>query len=462
GVLALRMGTTTGGKGQGVLPLPRFFSLDTLAPVSHTVSILAGVSEEGVLFPPTDGRIYENLRYTRDTSHANLVVRGAQNGEVISWHDGLLLEMLSPDGDQGFVPRDDRWLALDTDTWTPLGYVPRHRVHSYDDTFGLFFALEGSRLMVLRPRGGEPSPPVAPQQASLRGGVSSLRLSPRYDEEKALFAVSEKALYRSRTDGREWVRLEGGLPQAQFDTDAHLVVVISPQYGHDRTLFAGGWDGDGQGFGVWRSLDGGDTWQPMWLGLTHLQVEEVVLSQDYGTDGTLLAYCRYHDLRSQEEGRSVFRSSDRGETWEMVVQAAGEEGLPRGAQLLGEESDGDVFRAVEGSRVLTRDGTPERAALSLPPGEFVVAQQKSPFFDQDGTVYILSSLGLYRSRDGGETWAQAQGPPFVERDLEVRFTDLDASIGQEDSVVLALGDRAGNVYLMYAEKVAWEAISSSQ
>ncbi len=461
GVLTLHMGTTTGGKGPGVIPLPRLFSLDTLTPVTHTVSVLAGLDGEEMLLPPADGRVYENMRYIRDASHANLFVRDLGSGEVISWRDGLLLEMLSPDGAQGFVPRGDRWLMLDTETWTPLGYIPRHDVHSYDEDLGLFFALEGSRLVVLRPDGGDFVAPAAPQQAALEGGISHLHLSPRYDVDKVLFAVSENTLYRSRTDGRDWVRLEGGLPQALYGTEAHLVLAVSPAYEDDGTLFAGGWDGDGQGFGVWRSLDEGDNWQPMWRGLTHLQVEKIVLSREYGADGTLLARCRYRDLYSQEAGRSVFRSVDRGETWELVAQITEGEDLPQAEALLGEESEDTTLRAAKGSRILTRGDDPERTVFSLPPGEFVVAQERSPFHDQDDTVYVLSSLGLYRSTDEGETWNRAQEPPFAGRDLEERFTDLDVSIEGEERVLVALGDLVGQVYLMRAEELVWEPVSAS-
>ncbi|MFO7917858.1 MAG: hypothetical protein R6V13_07255 [Anaerolineae bacterium] len=458
----LSMVVTMWGKGPGTIPTPKIYSLDTLAPVTHTVSVLAGVNGEGVLLPPVGDRIYENVRYMRDASHANLFVRDVESGEVISWRDGLLLELLSPDGTRGFVPRDGRWLVLDTETWTPLGYIPRYHVHSYDESLDLFYALEGSRLVVLRSRGGEPSAPAASQQASLRGGVSSLRLSPRYDEHKALFALSENALYRSHSDGRDWRRLEGGLPRARPGADAHLVLAVSPDYVDDHTLFVGGWDSDGQGFGVWRSLDGGDTWQPMWQGLTHLQVEEIVLSREYAADDTLLAYCRYRDLRSREAGRSLFRSMDRGETWELVAQVAEGENLPQAEVLLGEESEDAALCAAEGSRILTRGDDPERTVLSLPSGEFVVAKEKSPFYDRDGTVYVLSSLSLYRSTDGGEIWSRAQGTPFAGRELEERFTDLDVSMEGEERVLLALGDLTGRVYLVRAEELVWEPVSASQ
>ncbi|MFP3895402.1 MAG: hypothetical protein ACLFV5_00990 [Anaerolineales bacterium] len=452
---------TTWGRGSGAVPTPRFFSLDTLTPVTHTISVLAGVGGERLL-PPIGGRVYENVRYRGpDVSHVNLFVRDVESGEVISWRDGVLLEMLSPDGAQGFVPRDGHWLVVDTETWTPLGYTTRHRVHSYDGALDLFYALEGSRLALLQPQGGEFAVPTVPQQTTLEGGVAQLSLSPRYDVDKTLFVVSENALYRSHTDGRDWVRLGGGLPQARHDTGAHLVLAMSSAYEDDGTLFVGGWDGDGQGFGVWRSLDRGDTWQPMWRGLTHLQVEEIALSQDYGIDGTLLAYCRYRDLSSHEVGRSLFRSSDRGQTWKLVAQVAEGEDLPRAEALLGEESEDTMLRAPKGSRILTWGDDPERTVFSLPAGEFVVAKQRSPFYDRDGTVYVLSSLGLYRSTDRGETWARAQGTPFSERRLEERFTDLDISVEGEERGLLALGDLVGQVYLVRAEEAVWRPVSAS-
>jgi photosystem II stability/assembly factor-like uncharacterized protein len=148
--------------------------------------------------------------------------------------------------------------------------------------------------------------------------------------------------------------------------------------------------------------------------------------------------------------------------WEVVAQATGDEELAPPAELFDEESADRELPAIKGGRVLTRGGDSEEPALLLGPAEFVVAQTKSSFHDQDAAVYVLSSLSLYRSTDGGETWVRARGELFADRDLEARFTDLDVSQGAQDGVVLALGDRMGQVYLVRAEEVVWRPVSSSQ
>ena len=466
-VLALHMVTTSAGKGPGLLPSPRFFSLDTLEPVTYTLTFLSTPGGRNLLWPPAEGRVYENLLYSRYVAEANVVVRDIRGGEVVSWRDGLALEMLTPDGRLGFARRDTRWLALDTRTWVPLGYTTRYAIHSYDREPDLLYALEGSKLYVLLPRWGRPTKTSGPSRQEILRSVRTVHVSPGYGSDETLFVVSEEAVYRSRTGGEMWERLDGGLPRVQYPAGAHLVAAVSPDYPRDHTLFVGGWGSGGEGYGVWRSTDSGDTWKPLWRGLTHLNVERVVLSQDYAEDGTLLAYCRYTDLKASESGRSLFRSTDRGEHWELVAQLsqakAGSESLPEPEELLGEMPARDLVRAAEGGGLLEMErGGVWMPTLKLPQGEYLADQAASPDFAQDKTFYVLTSSSLYRSvtvsshTDGGTTWQHATGPLFEGRLYDQRFTDLALATGSQGEVLLFLGDNTGQVHVARPDGLVWE------
>lgn len=55
---------------------------------------------------------------------------------------------------------------------------------------------------------------------------------------------------------------------------------------------------------MYRSVDGGETWQPAWQDLTHLRVYDVAVSPGYQTDGTVVAASRYQRLTPWEGGVS--------------------------------------------------------------------------------------------------------------------------------------------------------------
>lgn len=453
--LLIQVTITSAGKGPGVMPPPRVLSLDTYTPLSHTVTVLSTCGGETIVWPAREGRVVENVVYSRYVQRANLVVRRAQTGELLTWRDGLALDLLTPDGKLALVTRDERWLALETEEWTPMGYTPRFCIHSYDPEGELMYALEGARLTILLPRWGQPAKGTAPQEAKERGPVRALQVSPGYGADQTLFMVGERGVYRSRDGGQSWQQLQGGLPQVRYPADAHLTLALSPAFARDRTLFVGGWDGGGRGFGVWRSTDGGDTWQPVWRGLSHLCVEELVCSQDFARDGTLLAYCRYDNLSVGEAGRSVFRSTDRGEHWEWVAQVPNQEqgvrALPQADALLPQPPSPPV-RSAKGARVLERiEPTAGWApALEFPLGEYWVAQATAPRYPDEPTVFVLSTVRCYRSLDGGKTWEVAKGLP-----APARYSALATAEDARGETLLLLGDEAGQVRILAEEALTW-------
>jgi hypothetical protein len=89
--------------------------------------------------------------------------------------------------------------------------------------------------------------------------------------------------------------------------------VASDAFQHDQTLF--GWVA---GFGVFRSDDGGRTWNAASDGLGALYVREVVLSPAHSKDGTLIAVSEDSYRQDDFFGASAWRSRDAGETWESM------------------------------------------------------------------------------------------------------------------------------------------------
>src|ERR1035437_3743625 len=78
------------------------------------------------------------------------------------------------------------------------------------------------------------------------------------------------------------------------------VVAVSPRFETDQTVFAGTLAG------LYRSTDGGHTWQPSGSGLNSPFVDAIVISPKFEQDRAVLVGTRQGGL---------FRSTDAGDTW---------------------------------------------------------------------------------------------------------------------------------------------------
>ena len=123
------------------------------------------------------------------------------------------------------------------------------------------------------------------------------------------FATSSQSVFRSTTGGATW-RGTG------FDTSAGTIhcIAVSPNYATDRTLFVGldytppvGTTG-----GIWISVDGGISWNRAMTGLPRYPyVNVIAFSPDYASDHTVFA-----GLRQPGRGGGVFKSTNGGVSWQ--------------------------------------------------------------------------------------------------------------------------------------------------
>jgi len=470
-LLLVDMITLSTGGGPGKVIGPRFFNaatLDEIAEPAQTPAIQRGCEGQLILADPVDGRTYRTERYTRYVVYNNLLVYGP-DGSLETWRDGLPPGITNPNTDQIYLPHGDDLLVLELATLTPLGAIPAACIHTLDTETGRIYALRGGDVAIFSERGGWPDPPPTGAAEPLPDkAVSFIQLSPDYPADQTLFlGISDgsftRTLYRSTDGGQTWVRLRGGLPEGDY---LALDLAVSPDFADDRTLFAGGFRSDYWGEGVYRSTDGGDTWQPMWNGLTHLRVFDVALSPDYAADGTLLAYTRYQRITPWEGGQSVFRSTDQGLSWSLVMTSETwadallppEELLPPGPSLP------DVrFRTVDWGRGVERttDGghTWQPVVVTREPEFYVRALLPSPHLETDHTVYVLSDYDLFRSTDGGDTWERWLDDRLAGRDYFQRLTAAAISPMLDNGrYQLFIGTASGEFWSLDLAALAWEPV----
>jgi len=460
-LLVVRLTKISAGKGAGYYPAPRFFDATTRQTVPRPVT-LEDTCLGKLIVGPIDGRIYVSEEYARYQFFRNLVVYDTA-GAVETYVDGIGHALPNPLTRQAYIPQGKNILVLDLNTLTPLGTLPSYCLHTLDFDSDRLYAMYGAVLTVLTSRGGWPLPPSPSEPGDLTGhDIAAIYPSPTYATDGTVF-VEADGLYRSTDRGQSWVKLRGGLPLNGDHTGLDLVV--SPAYATGHTLFVHAGFGETRGNGVYRSTDDGETWQPLWQGLNHLRVYDVIPSPDYATDSTVLAYAYYSDLTQREQnGQSLFRSTDRGEHWTLVAQKPppGHD-LPQPEDLLPLPEEPVRFQIAEYGQGIARstDGgmTWETLSVFREPPEWRAEIRDialSPTFTEDATVYVLSGDALYRSADGGTTWQSLHDERIGERDSDTRFGVLAASPGHDRIHALFLGSANGDFLVVHPHEAAWE------
>jgi photosystem II stability/assembly factor-like uncharacterized protein len=231
---------------------------------------------------------------------------------------------------------------------------------------------------------------------------------------ETVFIAAAGNAYRSDDSGATWAESFSIYRSVQ-------TVVASPAFATDRTAFLA--DGAGR---VFSSTDGGGVWEEVGRiaqigGASEADVW-ISISPAFPADPTLWA--------TAETG--TYRSTDGGLTWEPF--APGVE-VPYGGRLVPNPHYPDD-PTLEVS-------TPASDSSLLPPG---LRYPPTALAASDGTLLLGTTYGLFRSADGGETWAEANaGLP--------RTAPSHSAVGIDGTLY---GTYAGAVYRLSTSGMSWE------
>lgn len=408
-LLLVDMRNISVGKGPGLLASARFFRLDSLQEVTDPpIELEYGCFGQLIVAEPVGGHILREQFYSRYQFAANLKIYDL-TGKLTTWYDGLYLGRTNPRTQQMYFDSQ----VFDLLPLSPLGRLPAPTcIDTLEPESGRLFGVWDNTLRVFSEAGGIPlSPPPQPiTTVPVDFSIWDIIFSPDYQQDQTVFLTGEK-IYRSQDGGQHWVQLQGGLPaEATFD------LTLSPTFAADRMGWVQPRPANGLGAGIYRSPDAGDTWQPVWTGLTHLRVVDLILSPDFTQDGTLWATSRYMALPNTDEAVSTFTSTDAGLNWSLVTTRSTESSeivppWPTPAPVRLRWTQTEVTSPVEAIIERSLDGGQNwTTTLTLPPeasgSTDLIFIGSSPSLAADELVLLTADPYLYRSTDLGASWHQ--------------------------------------------------------
>lgn len=216
-------------------------------------------------------------------------------------------------------------------------------------------------------------------------------------DSNTIYATTDSGVYKSIDGGNTWFFSSNGLPEYPFVAWANSIV-FAPQ--NSSTLFLA------TGRGVYKSIDAGQTWL---LKSTIVEggVAKLIEALSIGispVDGTLYVG-GYDDPNYPPDiaGSGIFRSRDSGETWERLGSGAPTGNVsnivvaPSAPTMIYASGDGGIYKSMNGGD----SWQSLNSGFVGIPGLYCIAVD--PYDSQ--VVYIsVYGQGVYRSDNGGQSW----------------------------------------------------------
>lgn len=225
-------------------------------------------------------------------------------------------------------------------------------------------------------------------------------------------ASEERGVYRSFDGGRNWRKV------LYVDEDTGAIdlvvnhenpdVVYAAMYQRRRTAW--GFNGGGPGSGIYRSTDGGDTWE---------ELTEGVPAGDKGRIGLAISRSNpmvLNALIEHTEETGTYRSTDGGDTWEKMSDLNGRPMYY--SHIYIDPNDENVVYTLATSSYRSRDGGRTWEDISARPTYDVgVHADKHTMWINPADpehFYLAGDAGLHETYDGGVNYRRINNIPIAQ------------------------------------------------
>ena len=258
-----------------------------------------------------------------------------------------------------------------------------------------------------------------------RGGRSATVTGVANEPNLYYFGGAGGGVWRTKDGGQTWTNISDGY----FGGSIGAVTVAESD---PNTIYVGGGEETvrgnvSYGYGMWKSIDGGKTWEQRGLeDSRHISRIRV-----HPRDPALVYAAVMGDLYKDSEERGVYRSKDGGETWERILFA----------------------NAGAGAVDLSMDPSNPRVLYAS-----TWKIRRTPYSLESGG----EGSGLWKSTDGGDNWTEITGNKGLPKGLwgisGVAVSPVDAS----RVYAIIENEKAGGVYISNDGGETWTAGSDSR